>query len=77
MNLTKTFSAFSLAFALIGGAIVLTPSSADAAARKKSRYISYEAMKGNRAPAPSWSGKRPGQKPYRRSCTQQTRCARG
>lgn len=51
MIVTKTLSTFSLAFALIGGALVLTPSTTAAASKStKSTHISFDALKRNNIP---------------------------
>lgn len=47
MQITKTLSALSLAFALVGGAIVIAPSQAEAG---NNGHISYEALKRNFVP---------------------------
>ncbi len=80
-TIIKSASALTVAFSFVG-ALVLIPSSADAAGKKT--YISYGALNGNRAPCSSRSYYNPctdkknaAPHPYRRGCTEQTRCARG
>lgn len=78
MNITKTLS---LAFAMIGGALVLTPSSTEAASNAKSgQHISYDALKKGGIPCSkrgaSAKNCRVGEpaNPYKRGCNKITRC---
>jgi hypothetical protein len=80
MRITKTLSALSLAFALVGGAAMLTPSSSHAAPKKNSGFIDYGALKRGQVPCnkrgASASNCREG-KPvneYKRGCSKINRC---
>ena len=68
--MTKTLSTLSLAFALVGGAIVLAPSQAEAANNKG--HISFDALKKNN----NNKNNRPGQpaNKWSRGCSAITRC---
>jgi hypothetical protein len=72
MNITKYFSALSIAFALIGGAVMMTPSSAHAG-----KFISFDALKKNTANTKG--NNRPGKQanPHTRGCSDIARCHRG
>ncbi len=67
MTITKTLSTLSLALAIIGGAVVLAPSSA-----KAGSFISFDALKHNNA----GKNTRPGAQanPHTRGCSAITRC---
>jgi hypothetical protein len=69
MNISKTISTLSLAFAMVGGALVLTPSEAKAG---NNGHISYDALKKNHAN----KNTRPGQQanPWSRGCSAQQKC---
>jgi hypothetical protein len=75
MQITKTLSALSLAFALVGAAIVIAPSQANAG---NNGHISYEALKRNFVPT---GHKNPGNgragqqaNKYNRGCSAINRC---
>jgi hypothetical protein len=67
MNIAKSLSALSLAIAIVGGSVMLAPSSAEAAGK----FISIDALKKNHAnnksrPTPS--------NPHTRGCSKITMC---
>lgn len=70
MNITKTISTLSLAFAMVGGAVVIAPSQAEA---NNKGQISYDALKKNQA---GKNHTRPGAKanPYNRGCSKINQC---
>jgi hypothetical protein len=70
MNITKTLSTLSLAFAMIGGTLVFAPSKAEAA---NNGHISFDALKKNQI---GKNGTRPGQpaNKWNRGCSAITRC---
>jgi hypothetical protein len=82
MNISKLITSASLAFAIVGGSMVLTPSSA-VAAGKKGDFISYGALNKNRVPCSKRGGSHvncsPGAQanPYKRGCSKASGCARG
>jgi hypothetical protein len=77
MTLSKTLPALAFAFAMIGGAVMLAPSSAKAA---NSGFISIGALKHNNIPCSERGGTakncRPGAQanPHTRGCSKITMC---
>jgi hypothetical protein len=69
MQISKTLSALSLAFALVGGAIVIAPSQAEAG---NNGHINYDALKKNHAN----KNTRPGQpvNKWTRGCSAINKC---
>jgi hypothetical protein len=72
MSISKIITSATLAFALIGGAIVLVPTNVEAAAKKTSKFIKYPVLNPGKP--------KPGQPvpvgPWTRGCSDITRCAR-
>jgi hypothetical protein len=70
MIISKTLSTLSLAFALVGGAIVIAPSQAEAG---NNGHISYDALKKNQG---NKNATRPGQQanPWSRGCNKINHC---
>jgi hypothetical protein len=77
MNIANTISALSLAFAMIGGAVMIAPAPAHAA---NSGFISFGALKKDQVPCSkrgaSAQNCRPGKQanPHTRGCSAITRC---
>jgi hypothetical protein len=72
MSISKIISSATLAFALIGGAIVLAPTNVEAAGKKKSDFIKYPVLK----PGQGKPGKPVPVQPWNRGCSDITRCKR-
>ena len=70
MQISKTLSALSLAFALVGGAIVIVPSQAEAA---NNGHISYDALKKNQGGKKDTRPGKPANK-YNRGCSKINHC---
>jgi hypothetical protein len=70
MNITKTLSSLSLAFALVGGTFVFAPAKAEAG---NNGFISFDALKKNQI---GKNGTRPGQaaNKWTRGCSAIQRC---
>ncbi|MEO6097905.1 MAG: rapid alkalinization factor family protein [Fibrobacteria bacterium] len=76
MNISKLITSFSLALAIVGGAMTLTPTSAVAAGNGS--FISFDALNKNKVPCRNKANCSPGKKanPHTRGCSKQSRCAR-
>jgi hypothetical protein len=72
MTISKIIASASLALAIMGGAIALTPSSAEAGEQK---FISYDALKKNSANLRNKGTMKPAN-PYTRGCSAINRCRR-
>jgi hypothetical protein len=80
MTISKIITSASLAFAILGGAIALAPTSAHSAG--KGKFIDYRTLERNRIPCSkrgqSFNNCKVGGEanPYKRGCSDASRCAR-